>query len=142
MPIKVSAALSPPQVVVPTVNASGKGRNVYYSEADLLTLAVMEYMLSIGLSFELCREALETLKAKESWLFDNSVPSQKMKRLMFLLTESEQKFNLREFDKKTALEAFAQGQAVISFWGDHVRKRLSENLKNFKRSLPVELGSA
>jgi len=61
-------------VVVPTVNASGKGRNVYYSEADLLTLAVMEYMLSIGLSFELCREALETLKAKESWLFDNSVP--------------------------------------------------------------------
>jgi DNA-binding transcriptional MerR regulator len=129
-------------VVVPTVNASGKGRNVYYSEADLLTLAVMEYMLSIGLSFELCREALETLKAKESWLFDNSVPSQKMKRLMFLLTESEQKFNLREFDKKTALEAFAQGQAVISFWGDRVRERLSENLKNFKRSLPVELGSA
>ncbi|MGB3207608.1 MAG: MerR family transcriptional regulator [Crinalium sp.] len=130
-------------VLVPTVNTSGKGRNVYYSETDLLALTVMEYLLSIGLSFELCREALETLKAKESWLFDDSVPLHKMKRLMFLLTESqEQKFKLAEFDKKTALEAFSQGQAVIPFWGDRVRERLSQNLKNFKRSLSIEIGSA
>jgi DNA-binding transcriptional MerR regulator len=130
-------------VVVPTVNPSGKGRNVYYSEVDLLKLTVMEYLLSIGLSFEFCREALETLKVKESWLFDDSVPSQKMKRLMFLVTESqEQKFKLAEFDKKIALEAFSQGQAVVPFWGDRVRERLSENLKNFQRSLSVKLGSA
>ena len=130
-------------VVVPTVNPSGKGRNVYYSEVDLLKLTVMEYLLSIGLSFEFCREALETLKVKESWLFDDSVPSQKMKRLMFLVTESqEQKFKLAEFDKKIALEAFCQGQAVVPFWGDRVRERLSENLKNFQRSLSVKLGSA
>ncbi len=119
-------------VVVPTVNAKGKGRNVYYSEADLLVLAVMEYLLSISLSFEFCREALETLRIKESWLFDDSVPLQKMKRLMFLVTESqEQKFKLVEFDKKIALEAFSQGQAVIPFWGDRVRERLSQNLKNY-----------
>ncbi len=100
-------------------------------------------MLSIGLSFELGREALETLKVKESWLFDDSVLSQKMKRLMFLVTESqEQKFKLAEFDKKIALEAFSQGQAVVPFWGDRVRERLSENLKNFQRSLSVKLGSA
>jgi len=130
-------------VVVPTVNPSGKGRNVYYSEVDLLKLTVMEYLLSIGLSFEFCREALETLKVKESWLFDDSVPSQKMKRLMFLVTESqEQKFKLAEFDKKIALEAFSQGQAVVPFWGDRVRERLSENLKNFQPSLSVKLGSA
>lgn len=130
-------------VVVPTVNPSGKGRNVYYSEVDLLKLTVMEYLLSIGLSFDFCREALETLKVKESWLFDDSVPSQKMKRLMFLVTESqEQKFKLAEFDKKIALEAFSQGQAVVPFWGDRVRERLSENLKNFQRSLSVKLGSA
>lgn len=130
-------------VVVPTVNASGKGRNVYYSEADLLTLTVMEYLLSIGLSFEFCRDALKTLKAKESWLFDDSVPFEKTKRLMFLLNESqEQKFNLTEFDKQTALEAFSEGQPVIPFWGDRVRERLSKNLNNFKRSLSANPESA
>src|SRR4028118_385033 len=122
---------------------SAEGRNVYYSPTELLALTVMEYLLSMGLSFEFCREALETLKVKESWLFDDSVSSQKMKRLMFLVTESqEQKFKLAEVDKKIALEAFSQGQAVVPFWGDRVRERLSENLKNFQRSLSVKLGSA
>lgn len=121
-------------VVVPTVNASGKGRNVYYSEADLLVLTVMEYLLSIGLSFEFCREALETLKVKESWLFDDSASSQKMKRLMFLLTESqEQGFKLTEFDKQIALEAFSEGQAVIPFWGDRIHQRLQQNLKKYSK---------
>lgn len=50
-------------VVVPTVNTSGKGRNVYYSPSDLLALKVMEYLLSIGLSFEVCKTALNSLRA-------------------------------------------------------------------------------
>lgn len=61
-------------VVVPTVNTTGKGRNVYYSITDLLTLTVMHYLLSVGLSFEVCREALAMLQDKEPWLFEELVP--------------------------------------------------------------------
>jgi hypothetical protein len=52
---------------------SAEGRNVYYSPTDLLALTVMKYLLSMGLSFEVCQEVLEMLKASESWLFQPSV---------------------------------------------------------------------
>ncbi|MBD2302712.1 MerR family transcriptional regulator [Nostoc sp. FACHB-190] len=119
-------------VIVPTVNSSGKGRNVYYSKADLLALTVMEQLLSIGLNFEVCHAALETLRKKEPWLFDESVPEEKMKQLMLLPTRSpEQPLQLAEFDKQVALEALCHGQTVIPFWGDRIHQQLRENLKSF-----------
>jgi len=119
-------------VIVPTVNSTGKGRNVYYSKADLLALTVMEQLLSIGLNFDVCHAALETLREREPWLFDESVPEEKMKRLMLLPTRSpEQPLQLAEFDKQVALEALCHGQTVIPFWGDRIHQQLRDNLKNF-----------
>ncbi|MBD2495456.1 MerR family transcriptional regulator [Nostoc sp. FACHB-280] len=121
-------------VIVPTVNSSGKGRNVYYSKADLLALTVMEQLLSIGLNFEVCHAALETLREKEPWLFDESVPEEKMKRLMLLPTRShEQPLQMAEFDKQAALEALCQGQTVIPFWCDRIHELLHQNLKRFSK---------
>lgn len=119
-------------VIVPTVNSTGKGRNVYYSKADLLALTVMEQLLSIGLNFEVCHVALETLREREPWLFNESVPEEKMKRLMLLPTRSpEQPLQLVEFDKQVALKALCQGQTVIPFWGDRIHELLHQNLKRF-----------
>ncbi|MBD2528023.1 MerR family transcriptional regulator [Nostoc flagelliforme FACHB-838] len=121
-------------VIVPTVNSTGKGRNVYYSKADLLALTVMEQLLSIGLNFEVCHAALVTLREQEPWLFDEFFPEEKMKRLMLLPTRSpEQPFQLLEFDKQVALEALCQGQTVIPFWSDRIHQRLRENLRSFER---------
>ncbi len=44
-------------MVVPTVNPSGKGWNVYYSDSDLVALTVMEYVL-------LCRFGANTLRER------------------------------------------------------------------------------
>ena len=119
-------------VIVPTVNTVGKGRNVYYSKADLLALTVMEHLLSIGLNFEMCLVALKTLREREPWLFDELIPEEKMKRLMFLPTRShEQPLKLAEFDQQVALSALGQGQTVIPFWCDRVHQQLRDNLKNF-----------
>ncbi|MDZ7957056.1 MAG: MerR family transcriptional regulator [Aulosira sp. DedQUE10] len=119
-------------VIVPTVNSSGKGRNVYYSKPDLLALTVMEQLLSIGLNFEVCHAALVTLREREPWLFDESLPEEKMKRLMLLTTRSpEQPLLLTEFDKQVALEALCQGQTVIPFWCDRIHQQLRDNLKSF-----------
>ncbi|MGI8505134.1 MAG: MerR family transcriptional regulator [Hassallia sp.] len=118
-------------VVVPTVNTTGKGRNVYYSISDLLVLTVMHYLLSVGLSFEVSRETLVILREKEPWLFEEFVPKEKMKRLMLLATCSlEQPLTLAEFDKEVALEALCQGQTVIPFWSDHLHQQLRNNLKS------------
>ena len=119
-------------VIVPTVNSTGKGRNVYYSKTDLLALTVMEQLLSIGLNFEVCHAALETLREREPWLFDESVPEERMKRLMLLATRShEQPLQMAEFDKQAALEALCQGQTVIPFWCDRIHEVLHQNLKRF-----------
>ncbi|MBD0264684.1 MAG: MerR family transcriptional regulator [Tolypothrix sp. Co-bin9] len=119
-------------VVVPTVNTTGKGRNVYYSISDLLVLTVMHYLLSVGLSFEVSRETLAILREKEPWLFEEFVPKEKIKRLMLLATCSEeQPLTLVEFDKEAALEALCQGQTVIPFWSDRLHQRLRDNLNTF-----------
>ena len=51
-------------VVVPPISATGTGRSIYYSRSELAELAVMEYWLSVGLSFEMAAKALQALKQK------------------------------------------------------------------------------
>ena len=51
-------------VVVPPISSTGTGRSIYYSRSELAELAVMEYWLSVGLSFEMAAKALQALKQK------------------------------------------------------------------------------
>jgi DNA-binding transcriptional MerR regulator len=118
-------------VIVPTVNPSGKGRNVYYSESDLLILAVMEYLLSIGLSFDVSHEVLEILKKKEPWLFDESLAKDENKRLMLFFKINCNAVHLTEFDLKLAQEKIEEGCPVVPFWFDRIYETLQNNLKSF-----------
>ncbi len=121
-------------VVVPTVNASGKGRNVYYSVSDLLKLMVMEYLLSVGLSFETAQESLEMLKKDHPEIFKTDVPSEDLKRLMILM--SPNKLELAIYDAEEAfLRVNRLGLPLVPFWGDRLHERLWENLKQFKGKL-------
>jgi hypothetical protein len=80
----------------------------------------------------MCHVALETLRKREPWLFEESVTEDKMKRLMFLPSKSpEQPLELVEFDQQAALEALCEGQTVIPFLGDRVHQQLGDNLQNF-----------
>ncbi|MEH1940790.1 MAG: MerR family transcriptional regulator [Nostoc sp.] len=57
------------RVIVPVISETGTGRSIYYSKANFVELAVMVYLLSAGLSFDLGGETLKTLKDKEPELF-------------------------------------------------------------------------
>lgn len=130
-------------IVIPTVATTGRGRNVYYSLPDLLALAVMEYLLTIGLSFEVCRNALDLLRSKEAWFFDQVIEQTPMKWLMFLpMSTKESDLDVTEFDQQAALEALCQGRPVVPFKTDWVRSRLYENLKNFRQSSSIQCSSA
>ena len=85
-------------VVVPTVNPSGKGRNVYYSVRELLSLTVMNYLLSLGLSFELAVQILQILRDRESWLFGESLEPIQSKRWAILLRLKDYSPALVDFD--------------------------------------------
>lgn len=91
----------------------------------------MEYLLSIGLSFEVCQHVLGILKTRESWMFDESVAEDEMKRLMLVPNSVEQPFNLVEFDRSLAMQTIDRGSPVVPFWSDRIYKRLQQNLTSF-----------
>jgi hypothetical protein len=97
----------------------------------------MEYLLSIGLSFEVCQHVLGILKARESWMFDESVAKEEMKRWMLVPDSQEQLRELVGFDRGLAIETIDRGSPVVPFWSDRIYKRLQQNLTSFgqKRSL-------
>jgi DNA-binding transcriptional MerR regulator len=111
------------EVVVPTVNATGTGRSVYYSRGELVELATMAYWLSVGLSFEMAREALFTLREKEPDLFT----AEQSKRLM-LLCESDASLRISEFDMETVMMAWESSRCVVPVWFDVIWSRLHQNL--------------
>lgn len=118
-------------VVVPTVNTTGKGRNVYYSISDLLALKVMEYLLSIGLNFDVCQTALNSLRAIEPHFFANPLSYKAAKRFMLWQSAPDNKLNLAEFDEEKAIAAIKSGQAVIPVWTEIVKRQLQEGFQAF-----------
>jgi DNA-binding transcriptional MerR regulator len=115
-------------VVVPTVNPSGKGRNVYYSIGELLALTVMNSLLSLGLSFDLAVEILQTLRDRESWLFGESLEPSQSKRWTILLALQDPSPVLVDFDRDIVLRTIDRGGGAIDLGSDRIYQHLKERL--------------
>ena len=107
-------------VVVPTVDATGKGRSVYYNEDDLVSLAVMEYLLSAGLEFQEAVTGLEAVKKEEPEFFQ---PSQ-TKKFAISRNLTDESLTLSEFHWEEAIASLKSGQPVIPLWLDRIHRRL------------------
>ena len=118
-------------IIVPTVNPGGKGRNVYYSELDLLNLSVMEYLLSRGLSFEASLEILSFLKNHD---FLNSFKHwKKLSQGVFYLKPEGIRLGL--FPINTNIETILKENfAMIPISGDYIYDKLQNKLKKFQES--------
>lgn len=110
-------------VVAPTISATGTGRSVYYSSANLVELAAMPYWLSMGLSFDITSAILKTLKDQEPELFISG----KGKRFMLLQAE-ERSLKLVEFELEKAIASLDKGQPVIPVWLDEIHHQLAVKL--------------
>ena len=113
------------EVVVPTIKGSGTGRSIYYTQSDVVRLAIMEYLLSVGLSFS---EATRGLKELIETDFYHADPNSK-KRWMLCWDQKMRSLVLKEFDREKAKIFLDKGQAVIPIWLDIIHNRLTE--KNF-----------
>lgn len=112
-------------VVVPTVTATGTGRSVYYSHSELIELAVMEYLLSLGLSFETAQQALKQLKEREPTFAD----SNDGKRVMLVLDCSKGLLKFKDFERESAIASLDKGEAIVPLWLDRIYQRLNQRLK-------------
>lgn len=115
------------EVVVSVVEATGKGRSVYYSRSDLVILAAMEYCLSVGLSFNVAREIVKTLHEQEPEFLNPTYA----RRFMLWRKEQEQELQLVEFDLEQAIASLRLGQPAIPIWLDAIHHRLTSKLKEW-----------
>ena len=111
-------------VVVPPISATGTGRSVYYSRSELAELAVMEYWLSVGLSFEVAAKALQALKQKAPDFADPLV----QKQFMLVWDRKEKDLRLEEFEREDAIASLDKGQPVIPVWLDEIHQQLAVKL--------------
>jgi DNA-binding transcriptional MerR regulator len=126
------------EVIVPTVNPGGKGRNVYYSQSDLLALTVMEYLLSLGLSFELAVDVLLKLRNQEASFFEMSAEAKEMKQFMLSISVNNTTHkHFLDFDEESAFEMIRKGNAVVPIWCDRIYQRLQHNLAHFGRQMTL-----
>jgi DNA-binding transcriptional MerR regulator len=112
-------------VVVPPISATGTGRSIYYSRSELIELAVMEYWLSVGLSFEAAARALQALKQKAP---DFSDPVMQ-KRFMLVWDKEKKDLKLEEFEREDAIASLDKGQPVIPVWLDRIHQQLARRLR-------------
>ena len=115
-------------VVVPTIKGTGTGRSIYYSQSDVVRLAIMEYLLSVGLSFSEASRGLKELVEADVLYADR----QSKKRWMFCWDEETRESStplrgslvLEEFDREKAIALLDKGQAVIPIWLDKIHQKI------------------
>ena len=108
-------------VVVPTIEGSGTGRSIYYSQSDLVQLALMEYLLSVGLSFATASWGLKELIKTDT---DYANP-ETQKQWMLCWDNKKRSLVLEEFDREKAIACLDRGQSVISIWLEKIHNQLS-----------------
>lgn len=112
-------------VLVPHLNTTGTGRTVYYSIDDLVVLVLMDYMLSMGLDFQLSSKVLEEIRKQDPKLLEFG----QFKRFMLCRNSGGQQLELSEFDLEKAITALCNGQPAIPIWLDAVQDSLVKKLK-------------
>jgi len=116
-------------IIVPTVDTTGKGRNVYYSLTDLLALTLMDYLLSAGLNFDVCQSALSFLRSVEPRFFENLMAHKAEQRFMLWQDVGDESLYCSEFDEEKAIAAVCDGRAVIPIEMEKLGKRLEKRLQ-------------
>lgn len=108
------------EVVIPTIQGTGTGRSIYYSQSDVVQLAIMEYLLSVGLSFgEASRGLREVVEADFHYADHRS-----KKRWMFCWDKKKRSLILEKFDRERAIALLDKGQAVIPIWLELIHQKL------------------
>lgn len=112
-------------VVVPTVDATGRGRSVFYTQDDLVALMVMAHLLSAGLDYTEACAGLEALKEREPEFFTVSTTS---RYFLSRVGDGGDRLIIKEFDVEAIQGALQNGQAVIPLWLDQLHQKLAEKL--------------
>ncbi len=109
------------EIIVPTIKASGTGRSVYYSMTELVEIAIIVYLLSLGLTFEVASISLKSLKDLD--------PNYDKSEERWMLFWDRDELRLEKFDKESAHALIDRGRSLILLWLDLIHQELKKKLK-------------
>ncbi|WP_017292396.1 type I restriction-modification enzyme R subunit C-terminal domain-containing protein [Geminocystis herdmanii] len=110
-------------LVVPEVDATGKGRSVFYTRENLVVLMVMQKLLSGGLDYSQACAGLEALKERDPHFTDSNIQSR------YLLShDDDHKIVIMDFEISKIEQCLKQGYPVIPIWLDEIHSSLTEKL--------------
>jgi hypothetical protein len=89
---------------------------LYYSRSELVELAMMVYLLSVGLTFETASGVLRQLRELEP----NFAQKQSQRCLMLVFEERKGILLLRDFERESAQAFLDQGLPIIPVWLDKI----------------------
>ena len=111
-------------LIVPSISATGTGRSIYYSPDDVFELAVMKYLLSVGLGFEVACSFFTALRTR----YPEYVRSEAKQRFMLNWDDNLGKLKLDIFDQEEAIAALEQGRPIIPVWLDVLSQKIKIEL--------------
>jgi DNA-binding transcriptional MerR regulator len=123
-------------VMVPTVDAIGRGHSVFYTQDDLVALMVMAHLLSAGLDYTQACVGLESLKEREPEFFNVSTTS----RYFLTRIHHGDRLIIKEFEVEAIQKALLNGQMVIPLWLDQLHQRLIERINRLKGKIIPLIG--
>ena len=112
------------KVIVPTVDATGKGRSVFYTEVDLVALMIMKKFLSSGLDYTQACLGLDAIKKQQPDFTDPNIRN----RYFFSYSNTGNSIALKEFNVTEIETVLKLGQPIIPVWLDAIHKELAEIL--------------
>ena len=121
-------------VIAPTVDATGRGRSVFYTEDDLVSLSIMEYLLSAGLDFKEAVSGLKAVKKEEPKFFN---PSQ-TKKFSISRNLTDESLTLGKYYLPDAIASVESGQPVIPLSLKQIHRRLRSRLAEMGKIEEVE----
>ena len=114
------------EVIVPFINASGTGKTIYYSSAELVELSVLVSLLSLGLNFEAGQIVLNQLRTKEP---DFTKPEYKKR---FMIVSNNGKLDLMFYEKDKAIVFLEEGKTIVPLWLNGIQAKLKKYLSKVK----------
>ncbi len=110
-------------LVVPEVDATGKGRSVFYTRENLVVLMVMQKLLSGGLDYSQACAGLEALKERDPHFTDSNIQSR------YLLShDDDHTMIIMDFEINNIEQCLKKGYPVIPIWLDEIHSSLTEKL--------------
>ncbi|WP_330203778.1 MerR family transcriptional regulator [Cyanobacterium sp. DS4] len=114
------------EIIVPTVNTEGSGHNVYYSLSELWQLALMGYLLDMGLDFKVCSQILGEFKERHEELMKHPLDFPHLKYT--LCPHPEKGLTLTHLSAIEITKALMRGESILMLWTENVNQRLIEGL--------------